>query len=295
MLDDLTELRTFERILARGSLSAAAHDLGVGLAVVSKRLASLERRIGQRLINRTTRSLSPTDEGLALKLHVERLLEELAAAEERLLGGRDEPYGVLRISAPVSIGRNYLVPQAARFADAYPNLSVELMLDDRLVDLVNERIDIAIRVGRPHDSTAIMRKLADNHRYLVAAPAYLDRCGRPRSVHELSQHPCLRYDEGNAPWCLEGPGGEAVEIDVSCRLRANSGDAVQDWAIAGAGIAFKSCADVMPALGAGLLERVLPDWQSRSVPIYALMPAGRQLPTKTRLFLDETVKALEGL
>ena len=295
MLDDLTELRTFERILARGSLSAAARDLGVSLAVVSKRLTSLEKRVGQRLINRTTRKLSATDEGLALKLHVERLLEELAEAEERLLSGRDEPHGVLRVSAPVSIGRNYLVPCAARFADSYPNLSVELMLDDRLVDLVDERIDIAIRVGRPHDSTAVMRKLAENHRYLVAAPSYLDRHGRLRSVHALSQHACLRYDEGDTPWRLEGPDGEAVEVEVSCRLRANSGDAVQDWAIAGEGIALKSCADVMPALEAGTLERVLPGWQSGSVPIYALMPAGRQRPTKTRLFLDAMVAALEGL
>ena len=295
MLDDLTELRTFERILARGSLSAAARDLGVSLAVVSKRLTSLEKRVGQRLINRTTRKLSATDEGLVLKLHVERLLEELAEAEERLLSGRDEPHGMLRVSAPVSIGRNYLVPHAARFVDTYPNLSVELMLDDRLVDLTDERIDIAIRVGRPHDSTAVMRKLAENHRYLVAAPSYLDRHGRPQSVRALSQHACLRYDEGNAPWRLEGPDGEVAEVEVSCRLRANSGDAIQDWAIAGEGIALKSCADVMPAIEAGTLERVLPGWQSGSVPIYALMPAGRHRPTKTRLFIDAMVMALEGL
>jgi len=290
MLDDLNELRTFQRILACGSLSAAARDLGVGLAVVSKRLASLEQRAGQRLINRTTRKLSPTNEGLALVPHVDRMLEELAAAEARLASGWEEPHGLLRVSAPISFGRIHLIPLSAQLIERYPSLDIELKLEDRLVDLTDEHIDIAVRIGQPRDSSAIMHKLADNRRILVAAPAYLDRYGRPHSLSELQNHLCLRYDDHAVPWRLEGPDAGLVDFQPHCRLRTNSGDAVQDWALAGQGVMLKSRIDVVPELVAGRLEHVLPDWRSAAAPIYALMPSRRHLSTKSRAFLD-TVSA----
>src|SRR5882724_6137393 len=195
MLDDLNELRTFQRVLACGSLSAAARDLGVGLAVVSKRLMTLERRAGQRLINRTTRTLSATDEGLALLGHVDRVLEELVAAESRMAIGAGEPYGLLRVSSPISFGRIHLVPLAADLVEQHSKLDVELRLDDRLVDLTNERIDVAVRIGQPRDSSAIMRKIADSYRILVAAPAYLERHGTPKAIGDLDRHLFLRYDD----------------------------------------------------------------------------------------------------
>jgi LysR family transcriptional activator of dmlA len=291
MLDDLNELRTFQRIVARGSLSAAARDLGVGLAVVSKRLASLERRAGQRLIHRTTRRLSPTDEGLALMPHIERMLEELAAAEARLASGKEEPHGLLRVSAPISFGRIHLVPLAAELVERYPQLDIALQLSDPVVDLIEERIDIAVRIGQPRDSTAVMRKLASNRRILVAAPSYLDRHGRPRSVAELSRHVCLHYSP-TVPWRLEGPSGAVVEVETHSRLCSNSGDAVQDWALAGRGVMLKSAVDVAERLRSRCLERVLPDWQTAPAPIYALVPSGRQLSTKARVFLDAIAAAL---
>src|SRR5258708_21623654 len=140
MLDDLDELRTFKRILTSGSLAAAARELGVSLAVVSKRLGSLERRAGQRLINRTTRQLSPTNEGLALVPHVDRMLEELAAAEARLASGWEEPQGLLRVSAPISFGRIHLLPLAAQLVEQYPLLDIELKIQHRHVDLTDEKI-----------------------------------------------------------------------------------------------------------------------------------------------------------
>lgn len=286
MLDDLAELRTFARIAARGSLSAAARDLGVGVAVVSKRLAALERRAKARLLNRTTRSLSLTDEGAALLAHVERALEEIGAAESRLSLGQDEPQGVLRVGAPVSLGRMHLAPVAATLMARHPHLSIELQLDDRLVDLVDARIDVAVRIGKPQDSATIMRKLADNYRVLVAAPSYLDRAGRPLTPQDVSTHVLLRYDDSAEPWRLEGPDGAAADIDAPCRLRANNGDVVHDWALAGAGIMLKSCVDVWADLAAGRLERVLPDWQTSSTPVYALLPSARYLAAKNRLFLD---------
>jgi LysR family transcriptional activator of dmlA len=295
MLDDLNELRTFQRILATGSLSAAARDLGVGLAVVSKRLASLERRAGQRLINRTTRKLSPTNEGLALTPHVDRMLEELAAAEAHLAGGREEPYGLLRVSAPISFGRVHLIPLAAQLIERYPRLDIELKLEDRLVDLTDEQIDIAVRIGQPRDSSAIMRKLADSHRILVAAPSYLERNGRPQSLNDLHKHWCLRYDDPAVPWRLEGLHAMVVDFEPRCRLRANSGDAVQDWALAGQGVMLKSKIDVVTELISGRLEHILRDWRSAAAPIYALMLSRRHLSTKSRVFLDAVSARLTSL
>jgi len=295
MLDDLNELRTFQRILACGSLSAAARDLGVGLAVVSKRLASLERRAGQRLVNRTTRKLSPTNEGLALLPHVDRMLEELEAAETRMASGWEEPHGLLRVSAPVSFGRIHLIPLAARLIELYARLDIELRLEDRLVDLTQEHIDIAVRIGQPRDSSAIMHKLADNRRILVAAPAYLNRHGRPQSLSELQNHHCLRYDDSTTAWRLEGPDAKPVDFMPRCRLRANSGDAVHDWALAGQGVMLKSSVDVVAELNAGRLEHVLSDWRSAAAPIYALVPSRRHLATKTRVFLDVISASLATL
>ena len=286
MLDDLNELRTFQRIVACGSLSAAARDLGIGLAVVSKRLMALERRAGQRLINRTTRTLSVTDEGLALLGHVERMLEELAAAESRMTIGAEVPYGLLRVSSPISFGRIHLVPLAAELVNRHPKLDIELRLDDRLVDITSEGIDVAVRIGQPRDSSAIMRKIADSYRILVAAPAYIKLHGKPKIIGDLDRHLCLRYDDRSSPWRLVGPAGEIVEIDPRTRLHANSGDAVQDWAIAGQGVMLKSEVDVAAEIASGRLVRVLSDWRSAPSPIYALMPSRRHIPSKTRTFVE---------
>ena len=295
MLDDLNELRTFQRILACGSLSAAARDLGVGLAVVSKRLMALERRAGQRLINRTTRTLSATNEGLALIAHVDRILEELEAAESRMTMGGEEPFGMLRVSSPISFGRIHLVPLVAELVQRHPKLDIELRLDDRLIDLTYERIDVAVRIGQPRDSSAILRKLAENQRILVAAPAYLERHGEPGCLQDLERHGCLRYDDPSLPWRLEGPGNEVIEVQPRSRLHANSGDAVRDWAIDGHGIMLKSSVDVADDLATGRLVHILRDWHSASAPIYALLPSRRFTPSKTKVFLDALGARLAAL
>lgn len=295
-LSDLNELRTFQRILALCSLSAAARDLGVGLAVVSKRLASLERRVGLRLVNRTTRRLSATEEGMALLTHVERMLDELAAAEAHLASGQEEPRGVLRVAAPISFGRIHLAPVAADLVALYPKLQVELNLDDGLVDLVETRTDIAVRIGPARDSTAIMRKLADSQRILVASPAYLDRRGRPTTPAEIAGHDLLRYSlTALEPWRLQGPGGQVAEIESRPRLRADNGDVTYDWALDGRGVMLKSRIEVLFDLRAGRLERVLPDWSSGEAPVYALIPSSRHLAVKTRVFLEAVAARMREL
>lgn len=286
MLDDINLLRNFARIVALGSMSAAAKDLGVSLAVVSKRLRTLESHTRTRLLNRTTRKLSPTDDGRKLYQHADRILAALAEAETHLASGADRPRGVLRISAPISFGRVHLVPVAGDLVQRYPDLDIELKLTDRLIDLVEERIDVAIRIGEPRDSTALLHKLIDNERVLAASPAYLEKFGRPRQPADLRDHRFIRYDDSTAPWFLLGPKGRKAQIETPCRLRADSGDAVTDWMLAGQGIALKSCIDIVHELSKGRLERVLPDWQSAPAPVHALIAASRHVPLKARVFVD---------
>lgn len=286
MLDDLNELKTFRAILAEGSLSAAARRLGVTLAVVSKRLSTLESRAGVRLVHRSTRSLSPTEEGTRLLPDIERALEALEIAEDRLKGVRDEPAGTLRISASIAFGRRCVAPVIGQLTASYPRLAVVLELDDRVVDLVGEGLDVAIRIGTLASSTAIMRKLADNRRILVAAPAYLDRVGRPATPEEAAGQAFLRYGAANEPWRLRGPNGATASLAAIARLRVDDGDVVHDWALAGLGIMLKSEVDVASDLHAGRLERVLPDWDGGDAPIVALYPSARYVPLKTRVLLD---------
>jgi DNA-binding transcriptional LysR family regulator len=246
-------------------------------------------------VNRTTRRLSANGEGEALLVHIDRILEELDEAETRLSSGQDAPRGRLRISAPVAFGRIHVAPVAAALAARHDGLDVDLKLGDQLIDLIEARIDVAVRIGQPRDSAAVMRKLADNRRILVASPAYLDRAGRPRSPQEAAAHVFLRYDDGDAPWRLQGPQDEAVELETRCRLRADSGDVVNDWALAGYGIMMRSQVDVAAELADGQLERVLPHWQSGPAPIYALFPSARHLPTKVRAFVKALAERLDQL
>lgn len=292
MLDDLNELKTFRAILAAGSLSGAARDLGVSLQVVSKRLAMLEQRTGVRLINRTTRTLSATEEGSGLLIDVERALDAITSGEDRLVKGRDEPIGTLRISAPASFGRRHVGPVLGALVALYPRLSVSLALDDRVADLVGEGLDVAIRIGATQDSSAMMRKLADNYRILVASPTYLNASGRPVVIADLHRHQFLRYGASNGPLTMHGPGREHQTVAAPSRLRSSNGDAVHDWAVSGLGIALKSELDVAEDIGCGRLERVLPDWHGGETPVVALYPSSRNLPLKTRVFLDAAISHL---
>ncbi|MCJ2129770.1 LysR family transcriptional regulator [Methylobacterium sp. E-045] len=295
MLDDLNELRTFRRIAALGSLTAAARELGVGLAVVSKRLTTLERRAGTRLIQRTTRSLSLTDEGQALLVQVDPALDAIEAAEEWLMNERDEPTGLLRVGAPVSFGRRHVAPVLGRLVALHPRLDADLKLDDRVVDLVGERIEVAIRIGPPQDSTMVMRRLAENRRILVASPGYLDRRGRPSCPADLAAHDGLSYGDAPTTWRLIGPSGIETDVRLRTRLRSDSGDAVHDWALAGGGIMLKSALDLTADLAANRLERVLPSHATAPTPVYALIASGRGMRTRARVFVDAMAAELAGL
>jgi len=286
MLDDITELRTFVRIVGAGSLSAAGREMDVALSVVSKRLATLERRIDARLIARSTRRLALTEEGQDLYERARRILAEIDEAEAALTHGRVEPQGVLRVSAPAALGRVHVGPVCRDLVRTHPKLSIDLVLTDRLVALIDEGMDVVVRIGAPKDSGLVMRKLVDNHRIVVGAPDYLEHHGTPTAPAALEGHECLHYSRAATHWRLVGPGGAAVEIQVASRLRCDNGEVAHDWALAGCGLIMKSWLDVAPDLRTGRLVHVLPEWRSDPAPICALFPSSRQLPTRVRLFLD---------
>ena len=295
MIDDLQELRTFVRIVSGGSLSAAARDSGTRLDAVSKRLASLEKRVGTRLVARTTRRLAPTDEGRDLYERATRILAELDEAETMLRDGQAEPSGLLRISAPVTLGRRHVAAVCAAMSSAHPKVSIELVLTDRLVDLVDERIDVVVRIGEPADSSAIMRKLVDNDRILVAAPPYVQAHGLPAKPTDLTRHACLTFGIGPTSWQLNGPDGARCSVKVVSRLRSDSGDVAYDWALAGHGIMLKSRIDAIEELAAGTLVHVLPDWRSDPTPICALYPSNRMPGAKVARFLELMAARLRAL
>ncbi len=292
MLDDITELRTFVRIVGAGSLSAAGREMGLALSVVSKRLAMLERRTDMRLIARSTRHLALTEEGQALYDRAQRILAEVDEAEVALTHGRVEPQGVLRVSAPVALGRAHVSPVCRDLVRAHPKVSVDLTLTDRLVELIDEGMDVVVRIGAPKDSGLVMRKLVDNHRIVVGAPDYLERRGAPMAPAELEDHDCLQYRGVGTRWRLVDPTGEVAEIRAASRLRSDNGEVAHDWALAGCGLILKSWVDVEPDLRARRLVQVLPEWRSDPAPVCALFPTGRQLPTRVRLFLDAMVDRL---
>ncbi|UKJ75940.1 LysR family transcriptional regulator [Azospirillum brasilense] len=292
MLDDIAELRTFVRIVAAGSLSAAGREMNLALSVVSKRLASLERRTDTRLVARSTRRLALTEEGQRLYEHAQRILAEIAEAEEALSHGRVEPQGMLRVGAPAALGRMHVGPVCRELVETYRGVSVDLCLTDRMVDLIDEGMDVVVRIGAPKDSTLVMRRLADNHRVLVGARCYLERRGYPASPQELESHDCIQYRGTGGRWRLLGPGGAVIEVETASRLRSDNGDVAQDWALAGCGLIFKSRIDVEDDLAAGRLLRVLPGWHGDPAPVCALFPSQRQLPTRVRLFLDAMAQRL---
>ena len=191
MADTLHEMSVFSRVVAAGSLSAAARELGLSPALISRRLAALESRLGVRLINRTTRSLHLTDEGAAYLETCGRILSEIEEADAAVAAGRGEPQGILRVALPASFGNQHVAPLVPDFAARYPKVQLALSLSDRYVNVIEEGFDLAVRIAELEDSSLAARKLAPNRRVVCASPEYLRRHGTPRTLEELAQHNCL--------------------------------------------------------------------------------------------------------
>jgi LysR family transcriptional activator of dmlA len=292
--DDLALILSIRQ---RGSLSAAAGALDLAPSVVTKRLAAIEARIGQRLFDRTTRRLSPTPEGEAVCTHAERLLDGFAALEADLSERQSELGGVLRLAATLGFGRRWLGPAVADFQVLHPALQIQLQLTEHLPDLSAEGYDGAVWLWSVQGARASQwtaRRLARNQRVLVAAPAYLGRCGEPSTPADLSRHACLAVLENEAPaarqhvhWALrhEKESG-TVRVRVAGPLASNSGELVRDWCLAGQGIMLRSLWDIAAQLESGTLVRVLPQHSMPDADIHWIAPWRPQTPRRVRLLVD---------
>lgn len=275
----------FVTIVEAGSLSAAGRRLRISPAMVSKRLARLEARLGATLVHRTTRRLLLTEVGQGFHEDASRILDAIRTAEARVAGQIGQPGGRLRISAPTSFGRLHIAPYLKDFLDRFPRVELSLDLDDGFVDLLGERIDIAIRIAAQPGGSMIGHQLAENRRILCAAPAYLAAHGTPESLSDLSRHRLLAADH-QLPWRLEGPDGP-VNIDGTSAVRTNSSEVARELTIAGLGIALRSTWDIGPALRGGSLVRILPEISGATdVAIYAVQPRGAADAPNARAFVD---------
>jgi DNA-binding transcriptional LysR family regulator len=274
----------FAAVIDAGSLSGAARILKLSPAMVSKRLAALEHRLGARLIQRTTRRLSLTDVGQSFHEQVLAILDAIAQAEAMVAGRAGAPSGRLRVSAPTSFGRMHVAPWLKGFLAANPAIMLDIDLTDHFVDLLAERVDVAIRIGLPPDSGLAANRLAPNRRLLCASPAYIESHGAPQEPADLERHGLLAAT-GQLPWRLTGPGGPLV-IQGESIVRTNSSEVVRELALAGAGIALRSTWDVAEQLRAGQLRQVLPDYEGTSdVGIYAVRPRADLTSPNVRAFI----------
>ena len=287
-MDRLGLMRSFRRVAELGSFSAAARDLGLSNAVISKHVALLEGHLGARLINRTTRRQSLTEAGAAYYPRAVRVLEELGEAEDAVGRMQAAPRGTLKVNAPMSFGIQHLAPVLPLFLERYPEMSVELSMNDRFVDLLEEGFDLALRIrsGLP-DSRLVARKIARARRLLAAAPGYLARRGLPESPADLAFHDCLIYSLTDSPelWDFDGPEGP-VSVAVTGRMRANNGQALRDAAMAGLGIVRLPVFTMGQALVDGRLVPVMPRYPVPTHELYAVYPSSRHPTPKLRAFVD---------
>ncbi len=287
-MDDTSDLAFFVRLAQHPTLAAAAQDLGVTPPAVSRRLAALERRLGVRLLNRTTRRQSLTPEGERYLEEGRRILADIEQLERALSASRETPRGLLRINAGFGFGRRHLGPAVAEFVRRYPEVEIVLHLSDRPLDLAAEAMDIGIRFGLEGGSGLLARKIASNRRRLCAAPAYLAGHPAPASPRELASHQCIVIRENTRAfntWHLVS-GGAQETVKVHGALSANHGEIAVDWALAGHGILLRSEWDVAPYLRSGELVPVLPEWSGLAADIHAVFLERHHLSAKVRLFLD---------
>jgi DNA-binding transcriptional LysR family regulator len=287
MIRDLAQLRTFLAIAALRSYSRAAEKLGISRAMASKHILDLETDLGVKLFNRTTRQLSLTESGQTLQASATVLLEGFEAVEEELRSRTKAPKGTLRVSAPMSFGIRHLGPILYSFLRRYPEMSLDLQFDDRVTNIVEEGIDVAIRIRTLPDSSLVARRLARARMAICASPAYLERHGEPGHPEELRDHKCLIYEylSRQGTWSLQR--GEArVDIRIQGPVRANNGDTLLEAAVDGLGIILTPTFIAHDALRSGRLKAILRDWHPVEPDFYAVMPPGRDKTLKVKTFVD---------
>ncbi|MBZ8141971.1 LysR family transcriptional regulator [Rubrivivax gelatinosus] len=284
----LKQIESFVAVATKGSLTAAANAEGVAPAVIGRRIDALEERLGVKLMLRTTRRITLTHEGSAFLEDSQRVLADLANAESSVSAGGVKASGHLRITAPAGFGRRHVAPLVPRFLAEHPDVSLSLNLSDRVVDIVNEGFDCAVRVGDLPDSSLVSVRLADNRRLCVATPAYLQRAGVPATPADLARHECLTLSSDASQ--TRGWGfvvdGQVEHLRPSGRLDCSDGQVLHDWCLAGLGIAWRSTWEVQQEVASGRLVAVLEAFAAPPNGIYAVFPQRRLLPLRVRLWID---------
>ena len=287
-MDALSELEFFSLIVKAGSLAAAARELDLTPPAVTKRLAHLEDRLGVRLLNRTTRHMSLTNEGETYLLHAERILSDVKDLEQLVSSSRATPKGLLRVCVTPGFGRHYLAPAISSFVREYPEVEVQLMLYDRSQNLGEGDFDVAVRFGEPTDGRFLARRIAPNRRFICASPLYLKSHPSPVVPGDLHAHNCLvlrQNDSAYGHWHFSR-GSQAETIKVRGSLSSNDGEIVVGWALDGHGIVMRAEWDVARYIRSGRLVRLLSDYELPAADIYALFPERHNLSAKVTAFID---------
>ncbi|MBL8310376.1 MAG: LysR family transcriptional regulator [Burkholderiales bacterium] len=287
-------------LASAGSMSAAARELGITKAAVSKRLAQMETRTRVVLLNRTTRRMSLTPEGEVVVEHARRILGDIEALDQILLGTQQSPKGLLRVNATLGFGRSHVAPVISRFVRRFPDVEVQLQLSVNPPPLTDDSFDVCLRFGAPPDARVIARRLAPNRRLLCASPAYLRQRGEPATPGELLRHQCIGIRQGDQAygvWRLSTGKGRRHRIEtVRTRgsLTTNDGEIAVNWALDGHGIVMRAEWDIARYLHSGRLVQILPQWETPDADIYAVYREQLQLSTRVRAFVDFVAEAFSS-
>ncbi len=283
-MTSIADLEIFARVVTAGSMSAAGRELDLSPAVVSKRISHLETRLGTRLFHRTTRQLQLTETGRGFYERVVQILATVQEAEAFVSSGHERAGGSLKITAPTGFSRMHIAPYLGKFQKEYPDLSIEIIATDSIVDIVREGIDVAIRLSELDNLSMVAKKLAPCRRLFCATPDYLKENGTPKTLADLSKHKIII--ENNTVWRLQGPEG-ATSLKLSGEIKTNSGDVVHHAALAGCGIALRSTWEVRDDLQSKKLVHILPQYrEAPGVAVYAIYPDKQYVPTRLRVFVD---------
>ena len=295
-IDKFESIRTFTKVVEAGGFAAAAREMGLSRSVVNKYVIQLENALGTQLLRRSTRQVTPTETGLAFYDRCLQILSELDEAISAITELQEKPTGNLRVNAPMSFGTLHMAALVADYMVRYPDVHVELVLNDRFIDPIEEGFDVTVRIGTPAVLTSLISKeIVAAKRVLCASPAYLRAYGEPLQPGELKTHRCLHYGyqaSGNQ-WRLSGPDGE-FSVLINCVMWSNNGETLKDAAIKHQGIALLPTFIVGNALQEGELRTVLVDYQPTSITLCALYPRHRHLSAKVRHFIDLLVERFAG-
>jgi len=284
-LDRLQAMSTYVQVVQTGSFSAAARVLRLGQPAVSKTIAQLEQHLQVRLLMRSTQGLTPTEAGLRFYEHAQVVLQEVEEAELAARGAGANLSGRLRVSAATTFARLHVIPALPRFLKAHPELEIDVVLDDRPIDLIGEGIDVSLRMGRLADTGLVARRLARTRRLVIASPAYLARAGRPKTPADLAAHQTLVFSQQDSTWEFQR-AGRSVSVSVRGRARFSAAEGIRTAVLADMGLTIASEWMFTPELADGRVQAVLSDWSLPDIDLWAVFPSGRMATAKARAFAE---------